>query len=247
MAAAAVSTPVAWLRCIPQSSAIIEAVRRSQQLEEQLQLAQSQQPRCSYPACAAAAVKWCEECGGEMCSAHDASWHGGGLRSTTQAHFAGRSCGGAPGANGSGTGSGGQSTPSHNPMSSAAARENRQGQRSVSGPMRTSHSEAQGHLRLELGMKLMQMKAEQSLLQKQAEADLAAERTALPQLRLLNRLNQMSDADAIAQEAALNALLKSAPPAARSPVATPISHRPMCCRSVSGHCNHAARWRIHAP
>ena len=75
MAAAAVSTPAAWLRCIPQSSAIIEAVRRSQQLEAQLQLAQSQKQRCSYPACAAAAVKWCEQCCSEMCEAHDSSTH----------------------------------------------------------------------------------------------------------------------------------------------------------------------------
>jgi hypothetical protein len=229
MAAAAVSTPAAWLRCIPQSSVIIEAIRRSQQLEARLKHAQSQQPRCSYPACAAAAVKWCEECGSEMCEAHDASWHSGGSRSThkripladraavRQERMAA------------------VMTAEANRLRATARSALLQREKTVKAKgvsldsMRTSHSQAQGHLRLEFGMKLMQMKAEQSLMQKQAEADLATERAALPQLRdMLNRLNQMSDADTIAQEAALNALLKSAQSAARSPVATPLSQGPMC-------------------
>jgi hypothetical protein len=81
IAAAAVSTPAAWLRCIPQSADIIMAVKRSQQLEAALKvplkdLRLAPAARCSVDlTCAAAAVKWCEECGGEMCAAHDKSTH----------------------------------------------------------------------------------------------------------------------------------------------------------------------------
>jgi len=77
-AAAAVSSPSAWLRLIPQSADIIRALRRGQQLEAALRREQQRlQPavRCSDATCAAAAVKWCDECKLELCAKHDAATH----------------------------------------------------------------------------------------------------------------------------------------------------------------------------
>jgi len=46
----------------------------------QVQSASPTQVRCSYSdACAAPAVRWCEECDAAACDAHDAAAHGHSL------------------------------------------------------------------------------------------------------------------------------------------------------------------------
>ena len=80
IAAAAVSTPAAWMRCIPQSADIIQSIRRSQHLKLALQRCEEQMRalpsmRCSESACASPALHWCAECGLQLCTAHDASTH----------------------------------------------------------------------------------------------------------------------------------------------------------------------------
>ena len=216
MAAAAVSTPAAWLRCIPQSSAIIEAVRRSQQLEAQLQQAQSQQPRCSYPTCAAAAVEWCEECGSEMCAAHDALWHSGGSRSAHKR---------IPQAD--------RATVRQERMAAALTAEADRLRSVIQSAvqqrahtlaiqansiaaMRREHAHSEEHLRVENARQMAQLQSYHSSLQKEADAKLAVEQVSLSQLReIATRTNGLPAAEVLAQEAAFGALLATIRPSIR--------------------------------
>ena len=199
MAAAAVSTPAAWLRCVPQSADIIQSIRRSQQLELALKLPQKKlevaaATRCSaHPSCAAAAVKWCEECGGEMCAAHDKSTHARSLSDHTRTPLA---------------------------QKQAKQQAKLQSARAAAGAdLKSDVDDAVDRLeRVVYGDDARVEQKEREAEEVRAElAELRAKRTASKELlRDLragqNRLSRLSDADAQSLEAELDDLLEAASP-----------------------------------
>ena len=84
---AAVASPAAYVRRIPQNADIVQLIRRSAQLEAALQeqqwvqvqqqQRQPPQPNCAFgSSCAEPAVRWCDDCDAAWCAAHNASAHG---------------------------------------------------------------------------------------------------------------------------------------------------------------------------
>jgi hypothetical protein len=79
-AAASEPTDADLVRLIPINASLMESISRGQQLERMVREQQQQlQGRgsnpCTYPDCAQPALFWCDDCEGELCTAHDRDLH----------------------------------------------------------------------------------------------------------------------------------------------------------------------------